>query len=181
MIPKERTIMNTRISYETKSNFINWALKNVSFKTVGTTIILNHIKENKQIIKNIEFVDRNERYEKYLEITAEGYDGPTMYFSKGDDEFVTNNVPVIFDEIRKDHHKTLYININFKDKATNAEYAKVNKQNYKETESRKEEDGEEIALKRINVLQEIDKSLDNRNEERFYELVQELESLSNYI
>jgi uncharacterized protein YpiB (UPF0302 family) len=164
--------MNINSSYKETYDYIEWFLGNIPLKKLDSRVVLNHIKNNEAIARNIVFVDKNEQYGKYLEITAFDCDGPDIYFSKGTDDFVTTIGSVIFEEIRKNLKETLYINLVY----TNKQFNKKKGEQSLEKVINKEDDQEEIAVKRLDILKEIDRALDERNKEQFLKLTNELKN-----
>ena len=149
-----------------KKDFINYCLYNYEFKDHTAVWILNFIKSHPLIKHNISF--NNTILDRKLRIAESNTNRPTLMFEKSGT--VTANGETIFHELNLNKTDELYVEFIFS----------KNDLRYNQAKSEELVKNDEILLEDIKELENlIDEALVLKDEERFYELTDELQKLND--
>ncbi|CEA00200.1 hypothetical protein BN1048_00863 [Jeotgalicoccus saudimassiliensis] len=149
-----------------KKDFINYCLYNYEFKDHTAVWILNFIKSHPLITHNISFT--NTSLDRKLRIAESNTNRPTLMFEKSGT--VTANGETIFHELNLNKTDELYVEFIFS----------KNDLRYNQAKSEELVKNDEILLEDIKELENlIDEALVLKDEERFYELTDELQKLND--
>lgn len=178
--------MNTPVSVQDKKTFIQWFLKNYQLKKRESVWILNYILNHNQILKNIHFVRDVKFCPRGIVITSQCSTEVPFRFYKN--HLVTTDAEKSFHDIRLNQDEALYIQLNFKKANQNPYYASVMEENPYVPEDYFITNKDKVLAKRIlertlfeskkkRLLADIDKALDELDQEQFMKLSEELNKL----
>ena len=178
--------MNTPVSVQDKKTFIQWFLKNYQLKKRESVWILNYILNHNQILKNIHFVRHVKFCPRGIVITSQCSTEVPFRFYKN--HLVTTDAEKSFHDIRLNQDEALYIQLNFKKANQNPYYASVMEENPYVPEDYFITNKDKVLAKRIlertlfeskkkRLLADIDKALDELDQEQFMKLSEELNKL----
>ncbi|WP_226035703.1 ReoY family proteolytic degradation factor [Aquibacillus saliphilus] len=155
-----------------KKEFIKWVLAKHQLKRREAVWILNYMISHEDLLKNIHFVDEGIEYcPRGLIISSVG--SKHLPFRFYINKNMTEDAERTFHDIRFNKESPTYIHLRFPDSHKSPEYLNIIEENpyYQEEETY---EYSELATKFLDECLfkvQIDKALDNRNEELFNELV----------
>ncbi|EFI84549.1 Uncharacterized conserved protein [Listeria grayi] len=171
--------MKASISINDKKDFIRWLLDNHQMKIRESMWVLNYIAGHDQILKYAHFVDSLEGYKRGLSLGAHGSNAEPFRFFK--ENIVTTDPEKAFHDIRLNWDEDLYIELHFSGARLSPEYALVREENphallHLDDEAKDEAktflDESISVFAKENLMKQVDKALDERNEEDFYKLAE---------
>lgn len=169
--------MKASVSINEKKDFIRWLLDNHQMKIRESMWVLNYIAGHDQILKYAHFVDNLEGCKRGLSLSAHGSKTEPFRFFK--ETIVTIDPEKAFHDIRLNWDEALYIELHFSGARLSPEYALVREENpFATTPINKEAENEAetfldqslTLFAKENLMKQIDKALDEKQEEKFYEL-----------
>ncbi|MEK4025410.1 ReoY family proteolytic degradation factor [Sporosarcina sp. FSL W7-1283] len=172
------------VRMEDKVRFVKWLLDNHKMKKREVVWILNFMSGSKEIMKNVHFVDDAHHCPRALIISTTETDTVSFRFYKG--QIMTADAEKAYHDIRLNKNDELFIGVNFPNKHKSSAYLSVLVENpylpYNKTHQVSPENEEMVngivgELEKINVLQEIDKALDNGDERLFADLCEILNKI----
>lgn len=176
--------MSSKIRIGEKKRFLKWFTENYEMKSPDIPWMLKWIMSSDRILENLEFVDDVSMESGGLIVNTKEMEGnATVFFCSN---FSSKDPDRIFREIRSSKNIKLRLQLNFPDKYECETYFLVASE--EDFLAKKDMiDGEiDILLKDIVVnssiitlKKELDKSLDNRDEETFIKLSKKLRELEN--
>lgn len=177
--------MSSAINTSDKNEFVRWFLKSHQLKRREGVWILNYLIADPRFLKNVHFVQDAKHCPRGLIISSVDVEGSALAFYKK--QQVITDGEKIFHDIRSNFDEPLYIELNF-DEKTNPHYIAVLEENpYASNDAELSEADHEwidtvlnestVAFKRTHILNEIDAALDAKDETRFIELTQLLQTL----
>ncbi|MBC1490242.1 YpiB family protein [Listeria booriae] len=177
--------MKASISIEDKKDFVRWLLSQHQMKMRESMWILNYIAGHDQIMKYVHFVDNAEGCPRGLVLTSHGVDDEPFRFFKGN--IVTTDPEKAFHDIRLNWDEEIYIQLHFPGVVTSPQYALVREDSpFQElliTDSDKQIaaqflDSAVAHFSKEKLLVEIDAALDDYDEARFQELMEQFKQYS---
>ncbi|MBU8907260.1 ReoY family proteolytic degradation factor [Desertibacillus haloalkaliphilus] len=179
--------MSSTISVIEKKDFLKWFLNTYQLKRRECAWLLNYLISDNDIMKHVHFVDKAEHCPKALVISSTDVEQIPFCFHKH--QHVTMDAEKAFHDIRLNNEEDIYIQLNFPSSQTNPQYVAVLEDN--PFLPRNEEatnvdqllaemvlDKAIVSFKRQRLLEEINKSLDQNDEQLFLSLTTELNKLS---
>jgi uncharacterized protein YpiB (UPF0302 family) len=176
------------VSVLQKKRFINWFLNNYQLKRRESVWILNYLMNHERVLKHVHFVEEARVCPKGVIISTKCVDDPPFRFYK--EQVMTSDPEKSFHDIRLNDNETIYIQLNFANSNQCYRYAGVLEENpyipndYYITE--KDQQTAEQLLSHLlydfqlkKIQEEIDKALDEGDKERFHELIEQLNQLSD--
>ena len=169
-----------------RKEFVKWFLRNHQLKTREAVWILNYLISDEKLLKNVHFVDDAKHTPCGLEMSAMDSKEVSLCFYYNGNTIA--NGEQIFNELRRNQGKPLYLQINFQEPKPNSQYIAILEENPYASKDVVLSDVEQLYInsildksivdfKRSQVLLEIDEALDEKNEARFMELVSLLQQL----
>ncbi|WP_085992039.1 ReoY family proteolytic degradation factor [Oceanobacillus senegalensis] len=180
--------METPISSIDKKNFIQWFLKHYQLKKRESVWILNYILNHNQLLKKVHFVRDVKFCPRGIVITSQCSSEVPFRFYKN--HLVTTDAEKSFHDIRLNQDEDLFIQLNFNKSHQNSFYASVLEENpyvpddYFVTKkdkilAEKLLDKTVFEYKKKKLQMEIDRALDELNQERFIKLSNKLNELES--
>src|SRR5690606_61708 len=113
------------VSLEAKKEFIQWFLKQFKLKKRECIWILDYLRKNDHLLRNVYFVDSVDGCSRGILIsTVTGNENKLPFkFVKGN--LMSDNPEQAFHDMRLHPDEPIYIDLNFRDKQTCVEYMKV--------------------------------------------------------
>ncbi|WP_156289226.1 ReoY family proteolytic degradation factor [Oceanobacillus salinisoli] len=178
--------MDTPISAQDKKNFIQWFLKHYQLKKRESVWILNYILNHNQLLKKVHFVRDVKFCPRGIVITSQCSSEVPFRFYKN--HLVTTDAEKSFHDIRLNQDEDLYIQLNFSKSHQNSYYVSVLEENpfvpddYFVTKkdkilAKKLLDKTVFDYKKKNLLRDIDRALDELDQDTFLKLSKELNEL----
>lgn len=171
-----------------KKRFINWFLNNYQLKRRESVWILNYLMNHERVLEHVHFVDEARLCPKGVVISTKCVDDPPFRFYK--EQVMTSDPEKSFHDIRLNDKETIYIQLNFANSHRCHRYAAVLEENpylpkdYYITEKDKRVAEQfltnliyDFQIKKIH--EEIDKALDVGDKDKFHELIEQLNQLTN--
>ncbi|WP_088102196.1 ReoY family proteolytic degradation factor [Halalkalibacter urbisdiaboli] len=169
-----------------KKDFLRGFLKQYELKRRECAWLLNYLMSDDELMERVHFVEHAECTPKALIISAHGVETTPFSFHKY--HHVTTDAEKAFHDIRLNHTEDIYIELHFLGAKAyppylavleNNPYVPENKEIAQENEKLAEKflDISLLTFKRSQLLAQIDKALDEKNEEKFTKLVLQLEEL----
>ncbi|WP_339214884.1 ReoY family proteolytic degradation factor [Ornithinibacillus sp. FSL M8-0202] len=178
--------MQAPVSVKDKKKFLQWFLNNYQLKKRESVWILNYLINHQEILENVHFVHDAKFCVRSVIITSQCSKEVPFRFYKN--HLVTTDAEKAFHDIRLNQHESLYIQLNFNKSNQNHLYASVLEENpfvpddYLITQQDK--DNAKLLLehslfefRKKQLLEKIDRSLDEQDKEQFNKLVKELRIL----
>lgn len=179
--------MQTSVSVQDKKGFIQWFLNQYQLKKRESVWIFNYLLNHDHILKNVHFIREAARFcpRAVIMSTQCSQEVPFRFYKS---QLITTDPEKSFHEIRLNHKEPLYIQLNFRDVKQNAVYAAVLEENpfipddYFVASADKRLAKEllnklEFDYQRALLLKDIDKALDEKNEQNFYKSSEQLYKL----
>ncbi|SHF56633.1 ReoY family proteolytic degradation factor [Ornithinibacillus halophilus] len=178
--------MQTPISIKDKKSFIQWFLNNYQMKKRESVWILNYLINHKKILHNVHFVRDAKFCPRGIIITTHCSNEVPFRFYKH--QLVTTDPDKSFHDIRLNQEEPLYIQLNFKNSFQNTMYAAVLEDNpFVPDEYFITNKDRHLAKKLLNktlydfkkkqLMEQINMALDDRDKEKFENLVTKLHEL----
>ncbi|APC48442.1 ReoY family proteolytic degradation factor [Virgibacillus halodenitrificans] len=168
--------MQTPVSVQDKKSFIQWFLNHYQLKKRESVWILNYLVNHKDVLANVHFVREAKFCPRGIIMTSHCSEETPFRFYKN--QLVTTDAEKSFHDIRLNQEDPLYLQLNFKKSYQNAFYVSVLEENpyipdeYFITE--KDQQQAELLLEKslyeyklTHILGEIDRALDENNQEKF--------------
>lgn len=178
--------MQAPVSVKDKKKFLQWFLNNYQLKKRESVWILNYLINHQEILENVHFVHDAKFCVRSVIITSQCSKEVPFRFYKN--HLVTTDAEKAFHDIRLNQHESLYIQLNFNKSNQNHLYAAVLEENpfvpdeYLITQQDK--DNAKLLLehslfefRKKQLLEKIDRSLDEQDKDQFNKLVKELRIL----
>ncbi|MBC5637065.1 MULTISPECIES: ReoY family proteolytic degradation factor [Ornithinibacillus] len=178
--------MQAPVSVKDKKKFLQWFLNNYQLKKRESVWILNYLINHQEILENVHFVHDAKFCVRSVIITSQCSKEVPFRFYKN--HLVTTDAEKAFHDIRLNQHESLYIQLNFNQSNQNHLYASVLEENpfvpdeYLITQQDK--DNAKLLLehslfefRKKQLLEKIDRSLDEQDKDQFNKLVKELRIL----
>lgn len=178
--------MQSLVSVEDKKQFIQWFLNSCQLKKRESVWILNYLLNHPELLENVHFVREVKFCPRGIIMTAQcAKDTPFRFYKN---HLVTTDAEKSFHDIRLNRDQPLFLQLNFKNSKQNACYAAVLEENpYLPEEFYITGQDQETAAKLLKeslyefkkqaLLEEIDQALDELDQHKFAELVQQLHQL----
>jgi len=178
--------MDTPVSVQDKKSFIQWFLKHYQLKKRESVWILNYILNHNQILENIHFVRDVKFCPRGIVITSQCSTEVPFRFYKN--HLVTTDAEKSFHDIRLNQDEALYIQLNFKKANQSPYYASVMEENPYVPEDYFITNKDKVLAKKLldktlfeskkrKLLADIDKALDELDQDQFMKLSKELNNL----
>ncbi|SDJ67577.1 ReoY family proteolytic degradation factor [Sediminibacillus albus] len=180
--------MNTPISIKDKKEFIRWFLRNYQLKRRESVWILNYLINHEKLLERVHFIREARFCPRGIVISTFCSDEAPFRFYKN--HIVTTDAEKSFHDIRLNRKDPVYIQLNFKNANQSAPYVAVLEDNPYLPDDYFITKKDRLAAK--NLLEtsiyhtqkerlqfEIDRALDERDQKRFDQLLQELKQLQN--
>lgn len=174
------------INVKEKKAFLNWLVNHVKFKQREILWILNYLANHEAILANVHFVEQADKTERGIKIRDASMPGSSLTLYLKGKTFTDSEQ--IFHEIRLNWKDTLYFECLFEDSWQNSYYLSILEDNpfapwneHVSPEVKNEIDSyfEQLEVKRqVSLLyRQIDKALEDGNQDAFIELSEELNRL----
>ncbi|MFC3038920.1 ReoY family proteolytic degradation factor [Virgibacillus xinjiangensis] len=178
--------MQTPVTAEEKRKFLRWFLDHYQLKKRESVWILNYLLNHREMLKHVHFVRDVKYCPRGILMTTHCSEETPFRFYKN--HLVTTDAEKSFHDIRLNPEEPLYLQLNFKKAHQNAYYVSVMEENPFRPDSKDVTEKDKITAARLleeslftfkknNLLREIDRSLDDLDQERFDKLVVELQEL----
>ncbi|MBO8177476.1 ReoY family proteolytic degradation factor [Aeribacillus pallidus] len=178
--------MNTPVSVNEKKEFIRWFLNHYQLKRRECVWILNYLMSHDQLMEKVHFVEDAQYCPRGLIMSTHCVDDAPFRFYK--ENVMTTDAEKSFHDIRLNKDENIYIQLNFRSARTSHQYAAVLEENpYVPKNIHITEEDRILAeqflkmcikdFQKNRLLKEIDQALDQKDEHRFQELVQQLNRL----
>lgn len=182
--------MNTSVTNSEKKYFLKWFTRNYELKRRESLWILDYLYNHDIMLEKTHFVERVEETERGIYMTVKGNQKPSFRFYKNGHTF--KDAMQAFHEIRLNWSSHLYIEIDFEDAWYSSEYLAVLEDNPKArwNETIPEEvtevveealDYETLLYAREQLLDEIDATLLQGQEDEFSNLTTDLKEIDRQI
>ena len=182
--------MSKDISIEDKKKFLTWFLDHHQLKRRESMWILDYLLNHDIVMNKVHFVENADKAPRGLLMSTIGDDHPGFQFYKQNKMF--DNPEQAFHEIRLNWHNHLYIELFFIDCHKSETYLEVLEDNpyhkwndnllidlqSEVTQGLKEF---QIEAQKMEILYEIDRSLEINDRERFLSLSEQLNNLETMI
>ncbi|AJD91295.1 hypothetical protein JMA_19780 [Jeotgalibacillus malaysiensis] len=179
--------MAPSISADEKKDFIKWFLQHYQLKKRESVWIMNYLLSHDQLIEHLHFVEDARYCPRGIVMSTSCSDEVPFRFYK--EQVMTTDAEKSFHDIRLHREEDLYIQLNFESAYSSYQYAAVLEENPftpKEIHLSKKE--KEMAEQFLNdsihenlknqLMKEIDKALDEQDEQKFKQLTERLKTLS---
>lgn len=178
--------MNCSISVQDKKSFIQWFLERYTLKSCGSKWILEYLLTDETVLSNTHFVRGVKCCPRGIIMSTTCSNEIAFQFHK--EHIVTIDVDKSFHDLRLHKQKPMYIQINFYNAYQNPYYIAVLEDNpyIPEDIALKKQDQVVVNqlleksledFKRDRLKKKIDQSLDENNQEAFFQYVNELKQL----
>jgi len=179
--------MNSAISIAEKKGFLKWFLKHYRFHKRECVWLLNYFISDDTIMENLRFVENAEYCPKAIIMsTVCSNDVPFRFYKES---IVTSDVEKSFHDIRLNPEEIVHIQLNFHKANKNPQYISVLEENPYLPESLQPDKQYAVwadmvldeafqSFRHHRLLEAIDKALDQKNEEAFHQLTEELKKLT---
>lgn len=178
--------MQTPISVQDKKEFIQWFLNNYQLKKRESVWILNYLINHEEILANVHFIREARFCPRAIIMSSHCSNEVPFRFYKS--QLVTTDAEKSFHDIRLNQKEPLYIQLNFRDAKQNALYVAILEDNPFVPEdyfiTNKDREYAKRLLDKViydyqrDALQaEIDQALDEKDQQKFTELVKRLHNL----
>ncbi len=176
--------MNATVSLNDKKEFFRWFFNHYQLKRRESVWILNYLMSHEQLLQKVHFVEDAQFCPRGLVMSTHCSREVPFRFYK--ENIMTTDAEKSFHDIRLERgHQDIYIQINFKNSHSTQKYIAVLEENpyARDNTSLSEEELGNVGkfldhslaqYKRLRIQQAIDDALDQKNEELFYKLTQEL-------
>ncbi|MDB5084670.1 MAG: hypothetical protein JWN30_1556 [Bacilli bacterium] len=178
--------MGEVINVTEKKTFIKWFLEHYSLQNREAEWLLQYLASNDAVLEKVHFIDNFRNLPKTILMSTKCVQMTPFKFYKN--KRVTSDVEKAFLDIHNNSDEDIYIGLFFKDRNTSPEYASVLEQN--PLDDPREVTDALISLEaemmldysireyqREHVMKAIDQALDNRDQGRFRNLVDELRKI----
>lgn len=182
--------MKTPIHSHEKKAFIFWFLNQHQMKLRESNWILTYLANHNKLLRNVHFVRNAKFCPRGIIISSKDSDDVPFRFYRN--QLVTTDAEKAFHDIRLNQFEPLYIELNFYQWNQSPQYAAVLEENpflsddYFITNEDREET-EHITNYMLQLYRKdelviaIDQTLDDRNQEKFIELSEELQRLNEHL
>ncbi|MFD1360553.1 ReoY family proteolytic degradation factor [Lentibacillus salinarum] len=178
--------MQTPVSAKDKKSFIQWFLSHYQLKKRESVWILNYIANHQKLLDNVHFVREAKFCPRGFIMSSHCSDEVPFRFYKK--QLVTTDAEKAFHDIRMNQHEPLYIQLNFNKSHQNVFYAAVLVENPFLPDgyfiTRKDQERARRLLektiydyRRKSIRENINRALDERDQQTFNELVRQLHKL----
>ncbi|GGB33423.1 UPF0302 protein YpiB [Lentibacillus populi] len=180
--------MQTPVSVNDKKSFIKWFLNHYQLKKRESVWILNYLINHDDILTNVHFIRGARFCPRAIIMSSHCSNEVPFRFYKS--QLVTTDAEKSFHDIRLNQQEPLFIQLNFRNSNQNALYVAVLEDNpfvpedyfitKKDQELAKQLLDKTVYDYRRSMLQkEIDQALDEKDQQKFAELVQKLHNLES--
>ncbi|WP_062104810.1 ReoY family proteolytic degradation factor [Bacillus niameyensis] len=178
--------METPVSVNEKKEFIRWFLNRYQLKRRESVWILNYLMSHDKLLERVHFVEDAQFCPRGLIMSTHcTRDVPFRFYKEN---IMTTDAEKSFHDIRLNRDEEIYIQINFRSSHLSHQYAAVLEDNpyvkhkllLTEKDKSYAEQFLEYSLKNYQeekVLNAIDEALDHQDENRFNELVSQLNKI----
>lgn len=178
--------MQTPVSVQDKKMFIQWFLNNYQLKKRESVWILNYLVNHHDLLVHVHFVRDAKFCPRGIVMTSHCSNEAPFRFYKN--QLVTTDAEKSFHDIRLNQQEPLYLQLNFYKSYQNATYVAVLEQNpYTPEEYMITKDDKQQAANLLNqtlynykkniLIQGINRSLDEMDQENFMKLTDQLHRL----
>jgi uncharacterized protein YpiB (UPF0302 family) len=178
--------MKSTVSVVEKKDFLKWFLNHYQLKKRECVWLLNYLVSDETLIENVHFVESAEYCPKAIIMSTTCTDGVPFRFYK--QNILTTDAEKSFHDIRLNHDEPIYVELNFKSNYSTPEYAIVLEENPFIPENLIPDkkyglwaelllDRSLIDFRRKNLMEQIDKALDNDDYLTFKKLTNDLKNL----
>ena len=182
--------MDTPVRMHEKKAFIYWFLNQYQMKLRESNWILTYLANHHEILRNVHFVREVKFCPRGIIISSKCSDGVPFRFYR--EQLVTTDSEKSFHDIRLNQKEPLYIQLDFHQWNQSPQYAAVLEENpfvsddYYITNEDQEQSEKVLNNtlqfnKREDLLKEIDRALDERNQVRFFELSKKLHEVDKHL
>ncbi|AYC29396.1 ReoY family proteolytic degradation factor [Paenisporosarcina cavernae] len=180
--------MPASVSAVEKKEFVRWFLSKFELKRRECVWILNYMLSHDEILRHVHFVEEAHYCPRAMVMSVTDSSGIPFRFYKGN--LMTSDAEKSFHDMRLNPKEPLYIQLNFPLFPPSPEYLAVLEENphypYKwQVEEGDKKLANDIVAKSVGefqeeyLLKEIDRTLDNQDEKRFFELSKLLNDIKN--
>lgn len=181
-----RLRMQTPVSLQDKKGFIQWFLNHYLLKKRESVWILNYLINHNEVLSNVHFIRHAKYCPRGIIITSHCSEEDPFLFYKNN--IMTTDADKAFHDIRINKNEQLYIQLNFKKANQCPSYVAVLESNPYIFEEHFINEEDQIIAKRLlekltfnykrkSLRLEIDRSLDEKDPEKFKKLVEILHRL----
>lgn len=171
--------MTAMVSVAAKKDFVRWFLKRYKLKRRECVWILNYLLSHEQLLKNIHFTDEAHYCPRAMIMSTTESESIPFRFYKGN--IMTADAEKSFHDLRLYENEKMYIQLNFPNNHTCANYASVREENPFLPDSLRVSETDRWIAKRlaeesITAMNEellkkgIDEALDKEDKETFIKL-----------
>ena len=181
--------MYTPISIQHKKNFIQWFLRHYTLKRHEANWLLNFLVKKDNLLSKVSFVNDAKFCPRGIIISSDCSDEVPFLFYK--QHLITTDIDKFFHDIRLNEDEHIYIQLNFKNATQSPYYVGVLEENpFTPVGTKRQLEDKRISNDLLNNLirknqlkklkEAIDQSLDEKDETRFNELVEQFQKLNNF-
>ncbi|OEH93438.1 ReoY family proteolytic degradation factor [Bacillus solimangrovi] len=178
--------MTTPVSVSEKKDFVRWFLNHFQLKRREGVWILNYLMSHDQLMEKVHFVEQAQHCPRGIIMSTHCVDEIPFRFYK--ENIMTTDAEKSFHDIRLNREQDIYIQLNFRGAMTTTKYVAVLEENNFIPEHLKINVHDQhlaerflneavISFQKEKLVTEIDKALDEHNEEAFYSLSKQLNEL----
>lgn len=180
--------MQTPISAQDKKSFIQWFLNHYQLKKRESVWILNYLVNHNELLENVHFVRDAKFCPRGIIMTSHcSNEAPFRFYKK---QLVTTDAEKSFHDIRLNQHEPLFLQLNFNKSYQNPTYVAVLENNpYTPEDYSVTKDDKDLAAHLLNkmlydykknlLVQEINRSLDEKDQKRFMRFTNQLHKLES--
>lgn len=180
--------MHTIVPSKEKQDFIYWFLRNYELKKQESEWILLYISQHQDVLKNVHFIKGAKNCPRGIEMASTCSKKPAFFFYK--QQITTTNPDKAYHDLRLNKEEDLFIELNFEDATDYIKYVEVLEDNpYCSTSQRMQavhRKQAELVLehiilnrKKAIVKKDVNHALDNKDDETFFKLTEELIQLDS--
>ncbi|WP_034333047.1 YpiB family protein [Bacillus sp. J37] len=168
------------ISTTKKGEFLKWFLDHHQLKNKEARRLIEYIQKNHHLLKNLSFTETVHPKERTIMISSISSDEPGFhYYSNG---FKTDDVSRAFGSLMNNPADKIYFILHYFGKHTDHRYTQLVEthriHSIKQFEqSEKDAKATDLVVEIALLKSQINKALDDRNEELFHELVKKLKEI----
>lgn len=177
------------MTVQEKKEFVRWFLKRYKLKRRECVWILNYLLAHEALLENIHFVEEAHYAPRAMVITTMNSDSIPFRFYKGN--LMTADAEKSFHDLRLHPEEKMYIQLNYRDKHSCPQYARVQEDNQYMPEDLKglpKTERDEVrhfldslaeGQRKKALMDLIDKALDERDKDAFMQWTNELKHTTN--
>ncbi len=180
--------MPAMIPVTAKKDFVRWFLKRYKLKRRECVWILNYLLSHDHLLKNVHFTDEAHYCPRAMVMSTTGSESIPFRFYKGN--LMTADAEKSFHDLRLHPQDKMYIQLNFPNSHSCANYASVREENpflpsYLQVSESDRKIAERLLEESVStnttemLMKRVDEALDANDKERFIELSMMLHKLED--